>query len=317
MEDGVIRRWIKRILLYIALMIIPYSFFLDISPESGVRGLESILWSFSNYEPHSGLIVVPSLPLVILFVLTSLPCFVFLYFKDQTPHYTPLSDKAIVASLLIFFLHIAAIVFFPAFGILTMAVYTGISVTYPVFMAFVLIPYVRWELERKEYERADIWYQESKSQVRTSNESSRTGLIMLYLALFSPQNIAFSWSTFSLHAPTWMFYLSYGLDFEFWFLIYPVGFLIFFSIIYIPGFVFAYKVWMYTRGLAKETTTILIGIVSLVSGLAFSMFLFLFFMMFLPFPLLFIVGLFLIKSSRQYGEKRRYVENATKNIEFI
>jgi len=279
-------------------MIIPYSFFIDIHPESGVRSSGSILWAYSTYEPYNGLVLFPSVGLVVFFILTSIPSILFLYVKDQKPQQSPLGRLFYDATILTLVLVIASAILLPILGESTPIIIAIAWLTSPVYLVFVLVPTMRSELLRRASETERLWLTESPMQQTTSDESGRIGYIMFTLALFSPQSILYSWSYFTLYAPTWMLYLSYGLDTEIWFAIHPVSTFLLYSVLYILSFVFAYKVWMTIRGLGRESTTIIVGILSLVVA-ALSSITSVTFILPLPFPLQFCIGLYFLSKFRR------------------
>ncbi|MFW9850365.1 MAG: hypothetical protein ACFFF4_14630, partial [Candidatus Thorarchaeota archaeon] len=267
-------------------------------PESGIRSSGSILWSLSTREPMSGFILIPSFIFLVTYIIGSLPSLAFLYLKDEEPRRIPLFDLTFVTLVVTFFLLLFAAIVFPIHEIPSGASYSGSSYTYVVLIAFVLIPFAREELKRKEVEDYSVWAQEPERTTELATGSAKVGMIMLLLALFAPHSFVANLQLITFQAPTWLLYLSFGMDKEIWFAIWPFTMLLFFMVPYLLSFVFSYKVWMTSRGLAKESTTIFLGLLSLVvvpiSSIFSSPFMFS-----LPFPLLFCVGLLLLAQSRK------------------
>jgi len=246
----------------------------------------------------SGFILIPSFLFLVTYIIASLPSFAFLYLKDQEPRRIPLFDLTFVTLAVTFFLQLFATIVFQIHEIPSVAAFSGSSYTYVVVIAFVLIPFAREELKRKEIEDISVWSQESESMTELTTGSAKVGMIMLLLALFAPHSFVANFQLTTFQAPTWLLSFSYGMDKEIWFAIWPSTLLLFFIVSYILSFVFSYKVWMTLRGLAKESTTIFLGLLSLVIA-PFSSIFSVPFIFSLPFPLLFCVGLLLLAQSRK------------------
>jgi len=296
-------RWVKRVLLLVVILFVPYGFYADLLPELEIRSGASVVWNYygrmSSY-PQKGLFFFDNPFAVVGTLILCIPGFIFLHFLDNRPMNKSAKRMALVTVVVTLLLeHLLAAGYVFLGGPSWMLLLPPFSLTLPI-LALTIAPLIRWETNRISG-RLTPHRSDPASVTPTSGKEldpGRVGMTMFGLALLAPQQVV---GLIGFAGVTWTFGLTLSYDAEVWFFIYPFELVLGLSLIYGLGFVFAHRVWLCSMGDAGEGTTVMVGILSLLATLCISILSSPFggLSMAAPFPLLFLTGLYIVYRCRQ------------------